>query len=301
MSASWVSDETPMGAHRSTQGHLVSSTSSGIGERLHKSAVFLIVVLPFFALLLAVHQLWGHLVGWSDLALLLGTYLPISLGVTVGYHRMLTHRSFRAHPIVKLALLALGSMSVEGAALTWAADHLKHHQLSDQKGDPHSPTEGLWHAHIGWLFNSGHADVETYCRALLKDRVIVFVDRTFPLWVVLTLVVPFAIGGWEGLLWGGLVRIFFVHHVTWSVNSVCHTWGKRPYRTTDRSRNNWAVGLLALGEGYHNNHHRWPKAAFHGMDKGQFDASALFIRVLERVHLVTDVHRIPLETRLAQR
>jgi stearoyl-CoA desaturase (delta-9 desaturase) len=178
---------------------------------------------------------------------------------------------------------------------------LLHHQLSDKKGDPHSPTEGLWHAHLGWLFAGKQADPEFYCPGLLKDPIVSFVDRTYLVWVVLGLVTPFLIGGWQGLIWGGLVRVFFVHHVTWSINSVCHTWGTRPYATDDRSHNNWFVGLLAMGEGYHNSHHRWPRAAIHGMDRWQLDASAWLIQLLEKAHLVTDVCRIPLATRLRSR
>jgi len=262
-----------------------------------KIAVGVVVVAPFVALLVAAHQLWDHGIGWKDIALLVGTYIPISLGVTVGFHRLLTHKSFHAHPIVKFVLLAWGSMAIEGNCIGWAADHLLHHQLSDQDGDPHSPTAGFWHAHLGWLFDGQQADPDYYCPSLRKDPIIAFVDRTFPLWVVLSLAVPFLIGGWEGLLWGGLVRVFFVHHVTWSVNSVCHTWGSRPYETTDRSHNNWLVGILGMGEGYHNNHHRWPRAAIHGMDRWQIDASAWVIQLLEKLRLATDVRRISWETR----
>lgn len=260
--------------------------------------MLMVVVAPFLALLFAIWQLWDRAVGWGDVLLLVGLYVPVSLGVTVGFHRMLTHKSFAAHPPTKFVLLALGSMAIEGSCIGWTADHLLHHQMSDRKGDPHSPTEGLWHAHLGWLFGSQRADPVYYCPALLRDPISSFVDRTFLLWVALGLLIPFLIGGWQGLIWGGLVRVFFVHHVTWSVNSVCHTWGARPYATEDRSRNNWVVGLLALGEGYHNNHHRWPRAAIHGMDRWQLDASAWLIQVLEKLHLARNVCRIPLETRL---
>ncbi len=275
--------------------------SEDSGRAMFRMAVLLVVVVPFIALLLAMHQLWDRGVGWTEVLLLVGTYLPISLGVTAGFHRMLTHKSFVAHPVVKSALLVFGSMAIEGTCISWAANHLRHHQFSDKEGDPHSPTEGLWHAHLGWLFAGEQADAEYYCAGLLKDPIVSFVSRTYVLWVVLGLVIPFAIGGWQGLIWGGLVRVFFVHHVTWSINSVCHTWGTRPYATDDRSHNNWFVGLLAMGEGFHNNHHRWPRAAIHGMDRWQFDASALLIQLLEKVHLVTDVSRISLETRLRVR
>ena len=266
-----------------------------------KAVLLLIVVLPFLALLFAIGQLWDRGLGWTELLLLVGTYIPISLGVTAGFHRMLTHKSFVPHPVVKLVLLVLGSMAIEGNCIGWAADHLLHHQLSDKKGDPHSPTEGLWHSHLGWLFDTKQADAAFYCPALQKDPITSFVDRTFFVWVVLSLGIPFLIGGWQGLIWGGLVRVFFVHHVTWSVNSVCHTWGSRPYATADRSRNNWLVGLLAMGEGYHNSQHRWPRAAIHGMDRWQVDASAWLIQVLEKLHLASSVCRISLDTRLRGR
>jgi stearoyl-CoA desaturase (delta-9 desaturase) len=261
-------------------------------DLVQKGIVLAVVIIPFIATGIAIWQVWERYVSWRDLALLVGMYVPISLGVTAGFHRMLTHRSFKANPIVRLVILAFGSMAVEGSAIGWASDHLKHHAFSDKPGDPHSPLDGLLHAHLGWLFATGRVDRELYGRALRKDPVVVFVDRTFVLWVVLSLVIPFAIGGWTGLLWGGLVRVFFVHHVTWSVNSVCHTFGKRAYETTDRSRNQWLVGLLAMGEGWHNNHHAFPRSAIHGLDRWQLDGAAFLIAALERLRLASDVQRI---------
>jgi stearoyl-CoA desaturase (delta-9 desaturase) len=263
-----------------------------LGESGRKAAVLLVVIGPFIATIVAIVQLWSWVVTWRDLALLVGMYIPISLGVTAGFHRMLTHRSFRAHPVVRAIMLILGSMAVEGTAITWAANHLKHHSFADQEGDPHSPVDGLFHAHLGWLFAERDADPEQYCRHLLNDPVVVFVDRTFLLWVALSLLIPFAIGGWTGLLWGGLVRMFLLHHVTWSVNSVCHTFGRRAFETTDRSRNQWTVGLLALGEGWHNNHHAFPRSAVHGLEVWQFDASAWLIAGFELLGLARDVQRI---------
>ena len=271
---------------------LLALDSQRIGSRLHKAMVLLIVIAPFVATGIAIGQLWDRAVSWRDLALLVGLYVPISLGVTAGFHRMLTHRSFDAHPAVRFVLLACGSMAVEGAAIGWAADHLKHHALSDEPGDPHSPVDGFVHAHLGWLFRTEHADPTQYCRRLLNDPVVMFADRTFFLWVALGLLVPFAIGGWTGLLWGGLVRMFFVHHVTWSVNSVCHTFGKRAFVTSDRSRNQWTVGLLGMGEGWHNNHHAFPRSAVHGIDRWQFDVSAWLITGLEYLRLARNVQRI---------
>lgn len=255
--------------------------------------VLVVVIVPFLATLLAIWLLWQRAVSWSDLILLGALYALVDLGVGVGFHRMLTHRSFQPHPVVKFLLLVLGSMSMEGPALQWAATHIKHHAHSDREGDPHSPVEGFMHAHIGWMFKRTYDDPEIYCRNLLKDPIVVFVSRTFFVWVLLSLLIPFAIGGWTGLLWGGLVRLFLVHHVTWSVNSVCHSFGKREFETNDRSRNEWIVGMLAFGEGWHNNHHAFPRSAFHGLHWWQFDLSGYVIWTLERLGLAHEVYRIP--------
>jgi len=270
----------------------VTADDAGLGPRVRKAVVLIMVIAPFVATIFAGVQLWNRALDWRDLALLFGMYLPISLGVTAGFHRMLTHKSFRAHPAVRAMLLVFGSMAVEGAAIGWAANHLKHHAVADKPGDPHSPVDGFVHAHLGWLFNSDQAEPEVYCRSLLSDPVVVFVDRTFVLWVTLGLLIPFALGGWTGLLWGGLVRMFFVHHITWSVNSVCHTFGRRAFATSDRSRNQWTVGLLGMGEGWHNNHHAFPRSAVHGLDRWQLDVSAWMISGLERLRLASDVQRI---------
>lgn len=260
--------------------------------RLYKAIVLVTVIVPFLATIYAIWLLWERAVNWSDITLLLITYSFTAFGVTVGFHRMLTHRSFKAHPIIKFTLLVLGSMALEGPALEWAATHIKHHANSDREGDPHSPVEGFFHAHIGWIFNAEKGDPEVYCRNLLKDPMIVFVNRTFFLWAAISLLIPFAIGGWHGLIWGGLVRIFLAHHVTWSVNSVCHTFGRRDFETTDQSRNEWIVGLLAFGEGWHNNHHAFPRSAFHGLRWWQFDLSGYLIWTLERFGLARDVYRV---------
>ncbi len=260
---------------------------------IYKSITLVAVIGPLVATVYAIWRLWNFAVSWRDLAILLGMYICITFGVTVGFHRMLTHRSFTAHPAVKFILLVFGSMSLEGPALEWAATHVKHHAHSDQEGDPHSPFEGFFHSHLGWLFKDRMADPNVYCRNLVKDPIVVFVDRTFLLWVAISLLIPFALGGWTGLLWGGLVRIFLVHHVTWSVNSICHTFGKRSFETTDQSRNEWVVGMLAFGEGWHNNHHAFPRSAFHGLRWWQFDFSGYLIWTLERLGLARNVYRIP--------
>jgi stearoyl-CoA desaturase (delta-9 desaturase) len=263
--------------------------------------VLVLVLVPFVATLYAIWLLWEQAVSWQDLTLLLATYVPISLGVTIGYHRMLAHRGFRAHPVARAGLLILGSMALEGAAIDWAAKHIKHHAFSDRKGDPHSPLEGLFHAHLGWLFRGEWADPQVYVREALRDPVARFVDRTFLLWAGLGLLIPWVLGGWTGLLWGGLVRSFLIHHVTWSVNSICHTFGRRAYRTTDRSYNNWMIGLLAFGEGWHNNHHAFPRSAVHGLDQWQFDLSAWLIGGLVWLRLASEVSRPAPETLVMKR
>ncbi|WIG61410.1 MAG: fatty acid desaturase [Ktedonobacterales bacterium] len=278
-----------------------STVSNTLSNALFKGVILLVVTVPLLATLLAIRLLWLRAVHPTDLVLLAVMYAFIAFGVTVGYHRMLTHRSFRPHPAVKLVLLILGSMAFEGPALEWAATHTKHHAQSDREGDPHSPVEGFFHAHIGWIFRDSTADPKVYARHLMSDKIVMFVSRTFLLWALLSLAIPFAVGGllggWPGaltgLLWGGLVRMFLTHHVTWSVNSVCHTFGRRMFETVDRSRNEWVVGLLAFGEGWHNNHHAFPRSAFHGLRWWQFDFSGYLIWALERLGLVTDVYRIP--------
>ncbi|HZC08115.1 MAG TPA: acyl-CoA desaturase, partial [Ktedonobacterales bacterium] len=280
-----------------------------IARHIYQTIVLLIVVVPLLATGLAVRLLWQRAVHWSDLALLAIMYTLVAIGVTVGYHRMLTHRSFTPHPAVKFALLVLGSMALEGDAITWTATHTKHHALADRPGDPHSPLDGFFHAHLGWIFAEPNADPTVYCRHLLRDRMVVFVSRTHLLWVALALAIPCAIGGalggWlgalTGLLWGGLVRQFLTHHVTWSVNSICHTFGKRAFETNDASRNEWIVGLLAFGEGWHNNHHAFPRSAFHGLRWWQFDLAGYVIRLLERLGLAHDVYRVAPAVQAARR
>ena len=258
---------------------------------VEKMAVFVVVVGPLLATVYAIATLWQRYVNATDLSLLLVFYVLSGLGITVGHHRLLTHRSFETYPWVKALLLMFGAMAPEGPPGTWASIHLEHHAHSDTVDDPHSPLVNLWHSHVGWMFH--HVpQPEIYGPWLAKDPVVVFVDRTWFVWAALSLIIPFAIGGWHGLLCGGLVRIFLTHHVTWSVNSICHTFGQRPYATKDMSRNNWVIGLLAFGEGWHNNHHAFPRSAFHGLRWWQFDASALFIRGLETLGLAWNVQRV---------
>jgi stearoyl-CoA desaturase (Delta-9 desaturase) len=280
------------------------------------------VVVPFLGFLVAVVLLWGGLVTGRDLAIFAVMYALTGFGVTIGFHRLLTHRSFTAPTAVRATFAVLGSMSVQGAVIHWVADHRKHHTFADEDGDPHSPhghggngwrsvVRGLWHAHTGWLFDrSERAPARRFARDLRADPAIRFVDRWFPAWALLGLAVPFAAGfglsggelaaGLTGLLWGGLVRIFVQHHATWSVNSICHMYGSRPFVTNDESRNNWAVALVSLGEGWHHNHHAFPTSARHGLRWHQLDPSYAIIWLMKRARLVRDV-KLPGPGELARR
>ena len=253
------------------------------------------VVAPLAATLYAIVTLWQRDVVPVDVGLLVGLYFLTGFGVTIGYHRFATHRAFKSNGVLEFILLALGSMAVEGSVLSWVATHWTHHKHADRAGDPHSPLEGLFHAHIGWMFVREPAMPERDAKHLLKDRVAVFVSRTFVIWVAIGFVVPFLIDGWRGVLWGGLVRVFITHHLTWSVNSICHQFGRRTFPTPDASRNQWVVGLFGLGEGWHNNHHAFPESAFHGLRWYQIDLSGYVIRVLEAVRLVSGVRRVSRE------
>jgi stearoyl-CoA desaturase (delta-9 desaturase) len=275
----------------------------------------LAVLLPFAGLVAAVVLHRGHYFSWVHIGLLLGMYLLTVLGVTVGFHRLFTHRAFETNRAVKAVLAVLGSMAVEGPLLKWVALHRKHHQHSDEHEDPHSPhahgragaggvlgvLRGLWHAHVGWLFRPDPVGWARYVGDLSADRLLRRISDLFPLWVGIGLLVPAVLGGvltgtWSGVLfgfvWGGLARVFLVHHVTWSINSVCHLWGRRPFRSGDESRNNFVMGVLALGEGWHNNHHAFPTSARHGLAWWQIDASYWVIRGLELMGLARKV-RVP--------
>lgn len=247
---------------------------------------------PLVATIGAMVMAWAHLVTWGDVLLLLAIYVLTGIGITIGFHRMLAHRSFQARPAVRFCLLALGCIAGHTDPLRWASIHIQHHARSDTEEDPHSPLEGLFHAHFGWIYEGLNAQPEIYGRWLLKDRMVLFFQRTFLFWAALGFVMPYLIDGWRGLLWGGLVRMFLSHHVTWSVNSICHTFGQRPFATGDRSTNHWLVGLLALGEGWHNNHHAFPQSAFHGLRWWQIDLSAYVIVLLEWLGLAWRVQRI---------
>ena len=250
------------------------------------------VVLPFAATIFAIVTLWQRNVVGVDIALLVGLYLITGFGVTIGFHRFATHRGFQSGPVVEFVLLALGSMAVEGGVLQWVATHWKHHVHADKPGDPHSPLEGLFHAHVGWMFGHERGIPEWDAKHLLHDRVAVFVSRTFVVWMAIGFIIPYLVDGWRGVLWGGFVRVFITHHLTWSVNSICHQFGRRSFETSDESRNEWVVGLFGLGEGWHNNHHAFPESPFHGLRWYEIDLSGYVIRLLERARLIRGLRRV---------
>jgi len=272
------------------------------------------VVVPFVATIVAIALLWDSAVSATDLIIAAVMYMVTAVGITVGFHRLLTHRSFQTAKPLEYAFAVLGSMAVQGPAIAWVADHRKHHAHTDEEGDPHSPhvapdgsgvrnvLTGLWHAHTGWLMSTqGRADWKKYAPDLYEDRGMRMISRNFPFLVLLTLAIPAlagflptgtALGALTGLLWGGLVRIFFVHHVTWSVNSVCHFLGTRRFETDDRSTNVFWLALPSLGESWHHNHHAFPRSAFHGLKRWEPDPSGLIIAALEKVGLARNVVRI---------
>ena len=274
--------------------------------------VLLITLGPFVGLGLAIWMLWGRGFSFADMGIFLGLYFFTGLGVTVGFHRLFTHKSFETKPWVKVLFGVAGSMAIEGSVIAWVADHRRHHAYSDKPGDPHSPhleegegimavIKGLGHAHMGWLFDAKRTVQERWAPDLLKDKTVVRVNRLFPVWAISSFALPALLGflitrSWLGalsaLLWGGLVRILLLHHVTWSVNSICHFFGKRPFETTDYSTNNWPLAVISFGESWHNNHHAFPSSAVHGVGRGQFDISARFIGMLEKLGLAQRVKRV---------
>jgi stearoyl-CoA desaturase (Delta-9 desaturase) len=263
-----------------------------IGKYLNQASTLIGVALPLLAVILAAVMTWERLTTWRDIAILAVMYVLAGLGITVGFHRMLTHRSFEAHPAARCVLLALGSMAGLSGPIRWASIHIQHHAHSDEDGDPHTPLKGLFHAHMGWFIAGFEDDPQTYGSWLHNDPLVRFFERNFWYWTVLGFVIPYLLGGWTGVLWGGWVRVFLAHHVTFSVNSICHTFGQAPFETGDRSRNQWLVGLLAFGEGWHNNHHAFPRSAFHGLRWWQVDLSAYLIGTLERIGLAWNVYRV---------
>jgi stearoyl-CoA desaturase (delta-9 desaturase) len=278
-------------------------------SKLEKYANLGAVVVPFVAFAAAIAFLPSDYVGPTDLAILAGMYLLSALGITIGYHRLLTHRSFETPRPVRYALAIMGQTAVQGPVIDWVADHRKHHAFTDEDGDPHSPhghgggfkgaLHGLYHAHVGWLFETqGRADRRRYARDLMDDPVMKRISKSFLPNAALGLAVPFALGlaitgrlsgGLTALLWGGLVRIFFLHHVTWSINSVCHFFGRRRFAVDDHSTNVFWLALPSLGESWHHNHHAFPRSARHGMRWWEIDLTGLIIMGMKRVGLARDV------------
>ncbi len=288
-------------------------------HRWEQIALVLFVTLPFAALLLGVPLLWSHSITPLNIGLAVAMYVVAGHGITVGFHRYFTHGSFKANRGLRVGLAVAGSLAVQGPVTQWVADHRKHHAFSDQPGDPHSPhrygegvapmLKGLWHAHMGWLFDMEQTPAAKYAPDLLADHDIRRIGRLFPAFVAISLLLPAVIGGlvtWSitgalsALFWAGLVRVAFLHHVTWSINSVCHTFGRRPFATRDQSTNCWPLAVVAMGENWHNLHHAEPTAARHGVERGQIDSTAWFIRLFERLGWATDV-RWPQAERLAAR
>lgn len=288
-------------------------------SRKEQVALALFILVPFLALVAAVPVAWGGWLGWTDIVIAAVMYAVTCAGITVGYHRQFTHRSFKPRRGVKLGLAIAGSMAVQGPLVRWVADHRKHHKFSDRDGDPHSPWKygesigalwkGLWHAHLGWLFDEEQTPQHKYAPDLLKDRDLVRISRSFWVWTLVSLAIPPVLGGlvtwsWQGaltaLFWGSLVRVALLHHVTWSINSICHTIGERPFLSRDKSANVWWLAIPSMGESWHNLHHADPTCARHGVLKGQVDISARIIWLLEKVGWVSDV-RWPVAERIEAR
>lgn len=278
---------------------------------LQRRMALITVLVPFLGILLAMLMLWRteQLLA-SDLSLLVVMYLLTFVGITVGFHRHFAHRAFQAKPAVRLILGILGSMAAQGPVLFWVSTHRRHHSHSDQDGDPHSPhlyeegfwgeLVGLWHAHLGWLFRAEITNSAYFAKELFRDSVVMTLNKRYFTWIGLGLVIPLVVGGlwqlswqgaWHGLLWGGLVRLFLVHHATWSINSLTHLYGKRAFATRDHSTNNGWLAIPTLGEAWHNNHHAFPSSAVFGLERHQIDIGAWVIKGLEATGLAWDVHR----------
>jgi stearoyl-CoA desaturase (delta-9 desaturase) len=305
-----------MSAHGRTADTVVIEHE--LRERVVRTGV---IGLPLLAIGAAGWLSWGGSLRWHDLAVLGVVYVLTGAGITVGFHRLFTHRSFKTSRALRALFAVLGSMAVEGSVIEWVATHRKHHSYSDRPGDPHSPhadrtpgwrgaLRGLLHAHVGWMFRGQDmANPSRYAKDLMADRDLRFISRTFPLWVAAGLALPFGlgvllsgsiVGGLTALLWGGLVRIFLLHHATFSINSLCHFFGRRPFGTADESRNLAWLAPITFGEAWHNNHHAFPTSARHGLGPHQIDPGAWVIGGLERLHLAWDVVKIPSERQHAK-
>jgi stearoyl-CoA desaturase (delta-9 desaturase) len=274
---------------------------------------------PVVLLTLVLTGVVNHPFSWGNLALIVGGCALIGHGVTIGFHRLFAHRAFVAKRPLKIVLALMGSLSFQGSVIGWVADHRRHHRYSDKPGDPHSPLwkglaplqglRGFWHAHLGWCFSGTPTSRAEYAPDLLADRDLVFIDRLFLPCCVATLMIPFGIGfavsgtlagALSAFIWGGVIRVGISHNFTWSIDSICHTFGKRPFQTRDRSTNVAALALFTMGESFHNAHHAFPTSARHGVDRGQIDTSAWLIRLFERLGWASEV-RWPTPALLATR
>ncbi|MBM3979876.1 MAG: acyl-CoA desaturase [Planctomycetes bacterium] len=300
-------DRSPAHAPPGLARRVVAWVGTFIGVTVPVAGFVAAVVLSF---------VWGF--SWVNIGLMVGMYVVTMLGITVGFHRLFTHRSFQTVRPIQWLLGILGSMTFQGPLIDWVGRHRRHHQHSDKADDPHSPYphdpgliglfRGFWHAHIGWAFSPMPAELDRYAGDLRRSPALRAINALFPLWALIGVLIPAAIGYWclgwrgaiTGFLWGGLVRIMLGHQVTWCVNSVCHLWGAKPYASGDESRNNVVVGVLALGEGWHNNHHAFPSSARHGLRWWQFDLSYWVIRALVFCRLAWKV-RLPSDHELAMR
>jgi stearoyl-CoA desaturase (delta-9 desaturase) len=283
----------------------IVSHQASWGELL---TIRLFLFVPFMALVILVPAVWTWGISWIDLALAAAMYVVSMLGVTVGYHRYFTHHSFKAKRFLRISMAISGGLAVQGSVIPWAADHRRHHAFSDREGDPHSPWEfgtspfavlkGMWHAHMGWMMCRDRTSVERFAPDLAADKDLQKIDKLFPLWVTFSFLVPSLVDGlitwsWRGLLtgfiWGGLARIILQNHVTWSINSICHMIGDRPFKSRDRSANFWPLAILSMGEAWHNLHHADPTSARHGVLRGQVDISARTIWIFEKLGWAHDV------------
>jgi stearoyl-CoA desaturase (Delta-9 desaturase) len=295
---------------------VLGTLGGDVQSRAERIALGVFIVLPFLAIVAAVPIAWGGWLGWRDVVIAVVMYAITGHGITVGFHRFFTHKSFKPNRALKVALAIAGSMAIQGPVIRWVADHRKHHKFSDRDGDPHSPwryghslkalTKGLLYAHLMWLFNPEQTPQRKYAPDLMKDKDIVRISRQFPIWVLVSLLLPAVLGGlvtmsWQGAVtaffWGSLVRISLLHHVTWSINSICHAIGDRPFVSRDKSANVWWLAIPSMGESWHNLHHADPTCARHGVMRGQLDTSARVIWALEKLGWVSDV-RWPVKERI---
>lgn len=295
-----------------------AGTLNARATRFARRMALTTVILPFVGFIAAVVMLWRTGFGPVDLILLVVFFVTTILGIGIGFHRQLTHRAFQSNSFIKALFAILGSMAAEGPVIFWVAVHRRHHACSDREGDPHSPhlhgegsanaLRGFWHSHTGWMLRPELTGWAYYVPDLLQDKLIFQINKLYFLWLTLSLALPTILGGlltwsWKGaflgFLWAGLVRIFLVHHTTWSINSICHLYGRRPFQARDHSANNFWMALLSFGEGWHNNHHAFPTSAWHGLKWWEVDLSGYMIRAMERVGLVWDV-KAPTQAMIAK-